>query len=69
MTKNIVILIFIFFIYGCSFDKSSTIWEYNTKVENINYNATQDSSYEIFKENLINYSTNSEFPDINKIDE
>ena len=69
MIKKIVILIFIFFIYGCSFDKSSTLWEYNTKVENINYNVTKDTSYETFKENLINYSNNSEFPDINNINE
>ena len=69
MIKKIVILIFVFFIYGCSFDKSSTLWEYNTKVENINYNVTKDTSYETFKENLINYSNNSEFPDINNINE
>ena len=69
MKKYFLILIYVFFINGCSFDRSSTIWEYNTKVVKIDYNLSKDISYETYKENLINYSNNSEFLDINKIDE
>ena len=69
MRKFFLILIYSIITNGCSFDKSSTIWEYNSEVVKIDYNLNRESSYEKYKENLINYSNNSEFPDINKIDE
>ena len=69
MRKFFLILIYSIITNGCSFDKSSTIWEYNSEVVKIDYNLNRDSSYEKYKENLIIYSNNSEFPDINKIDE
>lgn len=69
MTKYSYILILVICIHGCSFDKSSTLWKYNSNFENINYNLSRNTSYDTYKENIINFANNSEFPDINTNDE
>ena len=42
MRKFVLILIYAFITNGCSFDKSSTIWEYNSEVVKIDYNLNRD---------------------------
>ena len=47
MTKNIVILIFVFFIYGCSFDNKSGIWK-NGNLDIYKYLMINEASWYIY---------------------
>ena len=66
-----IFLIFIFFsILGCSFDKSSELWDYKenqifTK-EKTKLSEYKDINFENFKNNILSYANNNDYPDINE---
>ena len=71
MKYIIIFTFFCFFSYGCSFDRNSSFWDYPLD-ERKNPDKKVDldiTNFEKYKNNLIKYSNNLDFPDINKIKE
>tara|TARA_B100000424_G_scaffold216004_1_gene173984 strand:- start:737 stop:952 length:216 start_codon:yes stop_codon:yes gene_type:complete len=56
-------------LYGCSFDKSSNLWEYKKNNEEFvlsdEPSLTDNINFSEYKKNVINYSFNSDYPNIN----
>ena len=67
--KNYFIIISFFFLFSCSFDNQSGVW--NDKINDIELSKinlsdlNNDKSFEEYKRIIIIYGKHSEFPDIN----
>ena len=69
MYKFIILLIPFVFLYSCSFDSRSDLWENKKKkslllkAKSIDFN--KEMNFKQFKKNVIMYGKFSDFPDIN----
>ena len=70
MIKVVYYFFLFLIIVNCSIDYSSNIFRQKTKekpVSNvINLNVSENDSFEVYKNKLLNYSKNNKFPNINK---
>ena len=68
--RNIYFLIICaYFLYSCSFDTSSNFWNYeqeNTILQNKSILADKNKEFNIFKEEILEYSNKEDYPDISK---
>ena len=68
--RNIYFLIIcVFFLSNCSFDKSSNFWNYeqeNTILQNKSILVDKNKEFNIFKEEILEYSNKEDYPDISK---
>ncbi len=68
MKKNLIFVFLFFFLYSCSFDTNSEIWNnkkkrvFSAKLKKLNFN--ENLSYEDFKKMVANYGLFSEIPEI-----
>ena len=69
MKIYIILSIIALLLYGCSFDKSSNLWEYKKSNEELvlreEPSLTDKINFSEYKKNVINYSFNSDYPNIN----
>ena len=68
---NIIYYFFLFLIIAnCSIDFSSNIFLQKTKLNAIsnlsNLSVSENNSFKVYKNKLLNYSKNNKFPNINK---
>ena len=67
--KNYFIIFLFFFLFSCSFDNQSGVW--NEKINDIELSKinlsdlNNDKTFEEYKDIVITYGKHSKFPDIN----
>ena len=70
MIKKLSVILFLLFLTNCSFDSKSAIWENKKKEKKITElnmdDLDKNLSMSEYKLIIIEYSKNSEYPDISK---